>query len=132
MLSTYLNVEIQKSPSASSSVLWSVKSLVFKHCRHSSEPMDIQDKSQSSREENREEGDDDIIGKMEIDDAGDMNEVAGILLNLNVSFFHPHRCEDFQSKSLTIESSLSKECISILRLRVCSSREMSRATKRAL
>ena len=47
--------------------------------------MDIQDKSQSSKDENKEDGDDDIIGRMEIDDANDMNEVAGILLHLNVS-----------------------------------------------
>ena len=53
--------------------------------------MDIQDKSQSSREENKEDGDDDIIGRMEIDDANDMNEVAGILLHLNVSLLKPQR-----------------------------------------
>lgn len=53
--------------------------------RFESEPMDIQDKSQSSKEEGKEDGDDDIIGRMEIDDASDMTEVAGILLHLNVS-----------------------------------------------
>ena len=53
-------------------------------CRHGSEPMDVPEKSQSSREEGKEDGDDDIIGRMEIDDASDMTEVAGILLNLNV------------------------------------------------
>ena len=52
--------------------------------------MDIQEKSQSSREENKEDADDDIIGRMEIDDASDMNEVAGILLHLNVSSLAPH------------------------------------------
>jgi hypothetical protein len=47
--------------------------------------MEVTERSQSSQEEEKE-GDDDIVGRMEIDDAGDMTEVAGILLRLNV---HP-------------------------------------------
>lgn len=52
--------------------------------------MDIQEnKSQSSQDDGKEFGDDDIIGRMEIDDASDMTEVAGILLHLNVIFVLP-------------------------------------------
>lgn len=47
------------------------------------DPMEVTERSQSSQEEEKE-GDDDIVGRMEIDDAGDMTEVAGILLRLNV------------------------------------------------
>lgn len=46
--------------------------------------MEVPERSQSSQEEEGE-GDDDIVGRMEIDDAEDMAEVADILLRLNVS-----------------------------------------------
>lgn len=46
--------------------------------------MQVDDVSHSPEEEAREDADDDIIGRMEIDDAEKMTEVAGILLDLNV------------------------------------------------
>lgn len=46
--------------------------------------MDAVDKSQSSQDDEKE-AEDDIVGCMEIDDADAMNEVADILLHLNVS-----------------------------------------------
>lgn len=46
--------------------------------------METATRSQSSQDEEKEV-EDDIVGCMEIDDAGDMNEVADILLNLKVS-----------------------------------------------
>lgn len=52
--------------------------------------MDLGEKSQSSQEDAEKEADDDILGCMEIDDAEDMNEVADILLHLNVSSLALH------------------------------------------
>lgn len=45
--------------------------------------MEVAERSQSSQDE--KEGDDDVVGRMEIDDASDMTEVAGILLRLHVT-----------------------------------------------
>ena len=59
--------------------------------RGGGDPMEVPERSQSSQEEEGE-GDDDIVGRMEIDDAEDMAEVADILLRLNVSKTFPcHR-----------------------------------------
>lgn len=51
--------------------------------RGGEDPMEVAERSQSSQEDGGE-GDDDIVGRMEIDDADDMAEVADILLRLNV------------------------------------------------
>lgn len=70
--------------------IFSVVSFTLQLFRLGREPMDIQEnKSQSSQDDGKEFGDDDIIGRMEIDDASDMTEVAGILLHLNVIFVLP-------------------------------------------
>lgn len=58
--------------------------------RRSDEPMDTAEKSQSSADDEKDAPEDDILGCMEIDDAEDMNEVAHILLHLNVSDPHTH------------------------------------------
>jgi len=74
-----------KEPRAEQALFMSSAELsVYCRPRGKGDPMEVAERSQSSQEDEKE-GDDDVVGRMEIDDASDMTEVAGILLRLHVT-----------------------------------------------